>query len=213
MERRSFSVSLPKNPSITMKVIPGHFTTSHSHLNYYLDLSHLKTNARMAMDVARELVLPYMNTTLIDAIVCIEGTEVIGAYMAEELIREGTSIMNSDREIHVVTPLNNINRKLMFQGNIQELIYNKKVLLLVPSISTGATINSILECLSYYGGILAGVSALFHAYPEKLEQEVHTLFTYKDIPGYEIYNPRDCVLCKNGLKLDAIIIHDGYTKI
>ncbi|HBN83062.1 MAG TPA: orotate phosphoribosyltransferase [Clostridiales bacterium] len=148
-----------------------------------------------------------------DAIVCIEGTEVIGAFMAEELIKEGTSIINSNREIHVVTPLNNINRKLMFQGNIQELIYNKNVLLLVPSISTGATISSILECMSYYGGKLAGVSALFHAHPEKLDQEVHALFTYEDIPGYEIYNPRDCVLCKDGLKLDAIIIHDGYTKI
>ncbi|HBN83061.1 MAG TPA: hypothetical protein DDZ89_04395, partial [Clostridiales bacterium] len=64
MERRSFSVSLPKNPLITMKVIPGHFTTSHSHLNYYLDLSDLKTNAKMAMDVARELVVPYITTTL-----------------------------------------------------------------------------------------------------------------------------------------------------
>ena len=77
MEDRAFSVSLTKNPSISMNVIPGHFTTSHFHTNYYLDLDNLKTNVSIARDVAVELALPYLTTKLVDTIVCMEGTEVI----------------------------------------------------------------------------------------------------------------------------------------
>lgn len=57
MRNEAFTVSLTKNPSITMKVIPGHFTTNHFHISHYLGLNNLKTNASLARDVARELAL------------------------------------------------------------------------------------------------------------------------------------------------------------
>lgn len=213
MKSKAYSVSLAKNPAINMNIIPGHFTTSHFHLTHYLDLDNLKTNSSLAREVAIELAQPYLTSTLVDTIVCMEGTEVIGAYMAAELLQEGTSVINSGKEIHVVTPMNNIKRQLMFQSNMQELINDRNIILLVSSISSGITINSALECLSYYGGILVGISALFNAYHEKFDQEIHSLFTNEDIPDYKIFRPSDCALCKEGQKLDAIIINDGYTKI
>lgn len=213
MKDRAFSVSLTKNPSISMNVIPGHFTTSHFHTNHFLDLDDLKTNASIARDVAIELALPYLTTTLVDTIVCMEGTEVIGAYLAEELLKEGVSVLNTEREIHVVTPISNVNRKLMFQSNKQELISNRNIIVLVSSVSSGITLNSALECLSYYGGRVVGISALFNAGSIKLDQEIHSMFTNKDIPNYQLYTPNECPMCKEGRKLDAIIVHDGYIKI
>jgi orotate phosphoribosyltransferase len=213
MESRAFTVSLTKNPVINTNIIPGHFTTSHFHTNCYVDLDKLKTNALVAKDVAAELALPYLKSTYVDTIVCIEGTEVIGAYMAEELLKKGLSGANSDRDIHVVTPKSNVNKQLTFQHNIQKVIYNKRIVLLASSVSSGITLNSALDCLSYYGGILAGVSALFNAYPNKHEQKVNSLFTSKDIPDYQLYSPGECIMCKKGLKLDAIIVHDGYIRM
>jgi orotate phosphoribosyltransferase len=213
MESRAFTVSLTKNPMISTNVIPGHFTTSHFHTNYYVDLDKLKTNVLVAKDVAEELALPYLKNTIVDTIVCIEGTEVIGAYLAEKLIREGTAMINSGRDIHVVTPKSNVNRQLTFQHNIQKIIFNKNVILLVSSISSGITLNSALECLSYYGGVLVGVSALFNAYPDKQEYNVNSLFTSKDISGYQLFSPGECTMCKGGRKLDAIIVHDGYIRM
>lgn len=213
MENKAFTVSLTKNPEIKMNVIPGHFATSSFHITHYLDLNNLKTNASQAREVARELVLPYLSSTLVDAIVCMEGMEVIGAYMAEELLLEGTSIVNSGKEIHVVTPMSSVNGKMIFQSNKQELIFNRNIILLVPTITGGMTISSSLECLSYYGGIVVGISTLFNAYPDESDQEIHSMFTNKDIQGYQNFSVGECTMCKEGLKLDAIIINDGYTKI
>jgi orotate phosphoribosyltransferase len=213
MQKEVFTISLAKNPVINLDVNPGHFTTSHFHTTHYLDLNNLKTNALIAKDVAIELALPYLSSTLVDTIVCMEGTEVIGAYMAQELLQEGTSVINSGREIHLATPLSNVNRNLIFQSNMQRLITNRNIVVLVSSISSGMTLSSALECLGYYGGKIVGISALYNAYPEKQEQEIHSLFTSEDIPDYQIYSPSECPMCKEGHKLDAIIVHDGYIEI
>lgn len=213
MKNEAFTVSLTKNPSITMKVIPGHFTTNHFHISHYLGLNNLKTNAYLARDVARELALPYLTSTLVDTIVCVEGTNVIGAYMAEELMLEGTSVINSGKEIRIVTPMSNINGELIFHSNMEKYILNQNIILLISSISSGRTLSKVLECLSYYAGRIVGISALFNAYPGKSKEEVNSMFTNEDIPGYQVFSPAQCVMCTESHELDAIIIDGGYTKI
>lgn len=213
MKNEVFTISLTKNPLINLNVNPGHFTTSHFHTTHYLDLNNLKTNASIAKDVAIELALPYLTSTLVDTIVCMEETEVIGAYMAQELLQEGMAVINSGREIHIATPISNVNRNLIFQSNMQKLIIKRSIIVLVSSISSGMTLNNALECLGYYGGNVVGISALYNAYPEKQGQEIHSLFTSEDLPDYRIYSPNECPMCKEGHKLDAIIVHDGYIEI
>ena len=216
MNGKNFKVSLSKNPDIVMNVIPGHFTTNHFHLSHYLDLDNFKTSSSLAHDVAIEFLVPYGSTTLIDTIVCMEGTELIGAYLAEELVKEGIGMVNSGNDIFVVKPISNVHRQLTFQSNLQKLITDHNILLLVSSISSGITLKASLEMLAYYGGNLVGISALFNSYPknlDRLDTEVNYLFTASDIPNYKMYEPSNCELCISGRKLDAIIIQGGYTEI
>ena len=213
MENNAYKVSLAKNPKISIKVIPGHFATNSSHISHYLDVSTLKSNALIAQDVARELALPYLSSCPIDTIVCMENTKVIGAFLAQELSQHGMKVLNSGCEINVVTPMSNINGKLVFFDSEIEWIENRNILLLVATISSGRTVRSALECLEYYGGKLVGISALFLASSERLKHESHSLFTTEDIEGYKVYKPSECEMCKAGLKVDIIVGSDGYTKI
>ena len=213
MEHKGFEVSLPKNPVITMRVIPGHFTTSRAHITHYLDVSALKSNALVARDVARELAIPYHSSTLVETIVCMERTAVIGAYLAEELLQSGSTALNSNGEIIIVSPISNNIGTLSFQSSMISKIKNKNILLLTATVSSGRSLDGALECLSYYGGRIAGVSALFTVPDIMIEHEIHTLFTSADIPGYTVYGSRDCEMCRAGLKLDALISYEGYSRI
>ena len=96
-KKTDFTVSLSPNSDITVDVQPGHFTTNHFHLSHYLDLDNLKTNSSVAKKVAKELAKPYLGTTSCDTIVCMEETELIGAYLAEELAYQETSISNENK--------------------------------------------------------------------------------------------------------------------
>ena len=212
MESRSLHISLKNNPSISVKVISGHFTTSSSHMSHYVDVSSLKSSSAAARAVAKEMALPYLTSTLVETIICMERMEVIGAYLAEELLRGGyTSVCGGD--INVITPINNGLGSLYFQSSTVKCLLNKHIVLLVTSITSGRTLDSALDCISYYGGKLAGISSLFLASPEKHEQSINSLFTSEDIPGYTIYRSRKCELCGSGKKLNALISSEGYTKL
>ena len=135
------------------------------------------------------------------------GYEIIGVDVNAEVI----TAINQGREVFVVKPMNNVNRQLTFQSNLQKLITDQRVLLLVTSISSGSTLKSAQEVLNYYGANLVGVSSLFNAMPDSQEQDINTLFTQDDVSNYRMYKASDCELCKAGRKLDAIIIQGGYT--
>jgi orotate phosphoribosyltransferase len=213
MEDKAFTVSLEKNPIISIKVIPGHFTTGNAHINNYLDVSGLKSNAMVARDVAQELAIPYLTSQIVDTIVCMEKTEVIGAFLAHELLQHGANTMNEGGEIHIVTPTNNTNGNMIFQDNVVKWITNKYILLLVASVSSARALHIAMDCVSYYGGRLAGMSALFVASPGKQNEPINALFTSEDIPGYKLFTTAECEMCRAGLKLDAIVSSEGYTKI
>ena len=213
MERKTFSVTLERNTNISMDVIPGHFSTGNLHTNFFLDVSRLKADAMLAREVARELAVPYFSCTPVDTIVCIEHTKVIGAYLAEELFEEGISILNEGAEIFVVTPKTCPDGTLIFYDNEVRLISNRNVLLLTTTVSSGRSVNAALECLSYYGGRVVGVSALFLCADAEVNGEVKTLFTSDDVPGYRTYPCGECSICKSGQPLDAIISSEGYKEI
>jgi len=213
MEYRTFSVTSPKNKLISIDIIPGHFTTSTSHLTHYLDISRLKYDALIARDVAREMATPYLSGSLVDTIICMEETEVIGAYIAEELLESGGTLINSDREIRVISPKNNMQGQLIFPRNIERWVYNKHVILLTAAVASGKSLLQALECLGYYNGLLVGISTIFQAGNQVPGHQVNAIFKTENIPGYHVYKPDECPLCQDGHRLDAIVNHTGYFQL
>ena len=213
MQSRFFKIESQKNPLITIQVAAGHFATGSSHISHYIDISELKSSSTAAKNAARELAIPYLSNSIVDVIVCMEGTEIIAAYLADELLQPGSTVMNEGSEIYVVTPINSSTGHFIFHQNVQEKIFNKNIVLMVASVSTGKTVNRAVECLAYYGGNLTGISAVFSAVSELEGWQVHSLFTCGDIPEYKLYGTSQCEMCQKGRKLDAIIDSEGYTKI
>ncbi|MDR0452578.1 MAG: phosphoribosyltransferase [Treponema sp.] len=212
MDNDFFIISSQKNPRITVRVVAGHFATSSAHRSHYIDIFDLISGASAARDAARQLAVPYRASTLVDAIVYMDKTEILAAFLADELLQAGMSVMNEGREILLLTPMPSSDGHFIFHRNVQDRIKNKNVVLMVASLSTGDTVSRMQECLAYYGCKLAGISAVFSVFPEYDGREIHSLFDCADIPDYHFYKPSECKMCREGKKIDAIISSEGYTK-
>ena len=214
----AFENTFKKYPSkldanVVLKVYEGHFATVHSHITKYFDFSTIKARRSEAMAAANILADKYVNSTIVDTILCMEGTEVIGAYLADKLTRNGILSMNAHKTIYVVSPEVGTGGQIVFRDNNEFMIKGKNVLLLVASASTGGTVFQSAECVEYYGGAIAGISAIFSATPKVGKHEINSIFTADDVPGYGSYKMKDCPCGQNRQKLDAIVNAYGYSKI
>lgn len=61
----------------------------------------LKTRLSEAQEIAKHLAERFLFDKVVDTIVCLEGTQVIGAYLAEELTRAGVLSTNAHKTIYV----------------------------------------------------------------------------------------------------------------
>ena len=203
----------PRNTSVPLKVVPGHFATSHSHVNYYIDMTTLKARVSEAQEVAKALVRSYAAQTLVDTIVCLDGTQVIGAFFAQELSKAGFLSINAHKTIYVVTPEYDGSGQMFFRDNLQLAIKGKHVVVLMASVTTGITIRQSRECIEYYGGTIAGVCAIFSALGEVDGQEINSVFRVEDIPDYRTYTRYECPMCRQELRIDALVNSFGYSKL
>lgn len=202
-----------KYPDIALKVIPGHFVTPNSHINYYMDMTTMKTRQSEARAVAMAMSQSYMATTVIDTIICMDGTEVIGAYLADELSKAGILSMNRHKTIYVVTPEYDQSGQLIFRDNMLMMVNEKHVLLLLASMTTGTTVTRAIEGIKYYGGHVSGVSTIFSAGTSVAGYEINTLFNKSDIPDYVSYSHDNCKMCQDGTRITAICNGFGYSEV
>lgn len=54
--------------------------------------------------MAKELVAAYQHNTIVDTVLCLDGTQVIGTCLANELTKDGFANMNAHQTIYVITP-------------------------------------------------------------------------------------------------------------
>ncbi len=213
MENRAIKILSPVNKKIAIKVISGHFATSSSHVNLYIDLTTMKTRQSEAMEAAKFLAKQYMVNTLVDTIVCLDGCEVIGAFLAQELSLAGIMSMNAHQTIYIITPEFNTHGQMIFKENYQPLVNSKNILLLSGSTTTGDTLRRSIECIQYYGGIVQGISSIFSAvdYIDKIP--VNAIYRSKDLPDYHSYAVNECPLCREKHHLEAIVDGNGYIRL
>ena len=99
MKHEPMKLTSSYNNQLYIKVMNGHFATNHSHINQYIDMTTLKVRGTMAAAAAKSMGTEYMASTIVDTIVCMDGTEVIGAYLAETLSQNGITSMNQHKSI------------------------------------------------------------------------------------------------------------------
>ncbi len=202
-----------ENQNACIRVIPGHFATNHSHINYYVDMTIMKSRQSEAQAAAEVLASKYSATHYIDTIITMDGCEMIAAYLAEDLTRVGVLSLNQHKSMYVISPEVNQGGQLLFRDNLQSMVRDKHCLLLVATATTGHTVERAIECVNYYGGQMEGVAAIFSAQKEVCGIPVQSLFYEEDLAGYRTYDFTECPLCARNIKIDAIVNAYGYSRL
>ena len=208
----SYKIKTKRN-NLFLRVSKGHFATSHSHINYYIDVTTQKTRLSEAQALATELVSYYNTNTIVDTVLCLDGTEVIGTCIASELTKESFMNMNAHQTIYIATPEHTSGSQLIFRDNTAPMIAGKHVLILAASVATGYTVLSAAEAINYYGGIVAGVASIFATLTECGGHKVRSVFNTSDLDGYASHPSHECPLCKQGIKIDGLVNSFGFSKL
>ena len=202
-----------KRNNLYLRVAMGHFATSNCHSNYYIDVVAQKTRLSEARAVAEELRSYYYADTIVDTILCLDGTEVIGACLADSLSKADFINMNAHKSIYVVTPETTGGSQLLFRDNIVPMIAGKNVMILAVSVASGKTVEAAVDAVKYYGGTVSGISAIFSTAKECCGMPVRSVFDPNDLEGYACYPTHECPLCKSGKKIDALVNSHGFSKL
>lgn len=203
-----------KRKNLFLRVAKGHFATSYTHSNYYIDVADQKSRYSEAKAVAQELCATYnYSTTIVDTILCLDGTEVIGTCLANELTKNSFANINAHQTIYVVTPEMVNGSQMMFRDNLVHMIKGKHVLVLAVSVASGATAKAAIEAVKYYGGEISGVASIFATVASCGGYTVNSVFNPNDLDGYFAVPAHECPLCREGKKLDALINCHGCSKL
>ena len=84
-------------------------------------MSEIKHRMAMSREAARSIAYQFSSTS-IDTLLCMEGTEYIGAYLAGELSSVGMGNVNSGKDIYLVEPDSNVNGQFVFSDNLRHMI-------------------------------------------------------------------------------------------
>lgn len=197
--------------SVSLRVAKGHFATKNSHTNYFIDVTEQRSCLRDAEAVARQLAQrDLIRNTMVDTILCLDGTRVIGTCLAQELTKGGNRSINTEKEIYILRENLTRDGKLIFRDNARFMLDGKNVLLLLASVTTGGTVHKGTRCVEYYKGNVAGIASIYSHVREIDGMPVVSLFNTDDLPGYASHHPEECPLCKTGQPLDAVVDKYGY---
>ena len=202
-----------KRNNLFFRVARGHFASASCHSNYYIDVVAQKSRISEAKAVAEELRSYFYHTTVVDTILCLDGTQVIGTCLAEELTNGNFMNLNAHQTIYVVTPEHTTGSQLIFRDNIIPMISGKNVLILAASVTTGYTAQAAIEAIKYYSGVVAGVCSIFATLDECAGYPVNSVFDPKDLGDYATFSSHECPMCKQGAKIDALVNSFGFSKL
>lgn len=209
-----YTITSPRNDRVFIHVMQGHFISSNNHINYYIGTSDVKHNHNVSVDTAMLLAEYYATNDIhIDTVLCLYETQALGAYLAHEISRPSMLTPNPDQDVFVVGSEYDAAGNLIFRDNLRRMINGKNVLILISCITSGRTVERAMESVQYYGGRVAGVSAVFSAIDSIAGVHVNTIFNKDDVPGYAAYPAHNCPLCQAGMPVDAISNGYGYSKM
>ncbi len=224
------------NKDLKLEVYKGHFASDRFHSNYYIDLTTMKVQLAKAKMTAEAMADKYvhrvktkvsrfgmeymagMSSNLasaapIDTIICMDGCEVLGAYVADDLSNYGVSTNNEFGTYNIITPDFDDSGAMIVTDDIQSMLKSKNILILLATAMQGKTLGRVLSTVTEYGGRIIGISVIFSMVDSLDGYPVNAVFSKEDLPDFELASDKECSFCDKKVPVDGIITRYGLRKV
>ncbi len=212
MEDRIVKFNSRESNVLALHAIPGHFATSNSHINFYIDVTGMKARVSEAEEAAKILSHRFSNLSYADTIVCMDDMDVIGAFLAKELMAMNVASTNQHNAMYIISPEQS-HGQMIFRDNVRKMVAGKHAIVLFATATTGKTIQKSIEGIQYYGGVIEGIGAVFSTVDVVNGITVHSLFDANDVTSYQAFPKADCPFCRRGVRIEAVVNGFGYSKV
>lgn len=181
----------------------GHFVgTSNRHMSIYVNkdflLPHTVETSRICYLLAKQ------NKDLdIDLVV---APVVAGAILGHEVARYLSEIQG--KEILSAYADKTDEGPLIFKRGYEELVKNKKVLIIEDTVATGLSVKKMIDVVKKFEGKIQAMSVIVNRVPEEINS-VNLGVPFSSLVEIlaETFEEKDCLLCKSGIPINTKIGH------
>ncbi len=118
----------------------------------------------------------------------------------KEILSVFTEKSYDDKEVY--------DRPQMFKRGYDQLVKNKRVLVVEDLTTTGASVKKVVDQVKEAKGKVVGVFVLLNRNPKEVNSELmgvpfHALSVFKA----DAYEPEDCPLCKENIRINTEVGH------
>ena len=171
-------------------------------------------NNRLIDEMAKQMAAQSASVSPVDTIICMDGCEVIGAYLAEEFANAGVNTTTQHHSCYVITPEFDRSGQMIVRENIAPMIKGRHVLVILATAMSGRTISKSIRCITSYGGIVEGISVIFSNNVNEIDG--HRVYSIFDLMICQISNYpylKNAKTARTNVPLDAIVNSYGYEKL
>ena len=149
----------------------------------------------------------------IDTIICMDGCEALGAYVADKLSGYGVSTNNEFGTYNIITPDFDDSGAMIVTDDIQKMLKGKNILILLATAMQGKTLGRVLSTVTEFGGRIIGISVIFAMVDNLDGYPVNAVFSKEDLPDFTLDEDKNCDLCAKKVPIDGIITRYGLRKV
>lgn len=189
--------------SVGAVITDGHFVgTSGRHMDIYVNKDNLLPHPKETFEITKRLAEAHKDLDIEVVAAPVVGGVILGHLVAYHLsVLKGKEILSAYAEKTDEGPM-------IFKRGYDNLIKNKKVLIIDDTVATGFSVNKMLEVVRNFGGNIVAMGVIANRVPEEINSKTLGIaFSWLcEIPA-KTYDEKDCPFCKAGTPVNTKIGH------
>jgi orotate phosphoribosyltransferase len=142
-----------------------------------------------------------------DLDVDVVAAPVVGGVILGHLVAYHLSLLQK-KEILSVYAEKTAEGPMVIKRGYENLIKNKKVLIIDDTVATGFSVNKMLDVVRRFEGNIVAMGVIVNRIPKEVNRETLGIpFSWLcEIPA-ETFEEKDCLLCKSGVPINTKVGH------